>query len=117
IANFDTVVASKSKDSLRDRSLYVMVDTSAHDTEVFLMAYLRGVHGAPDMVYGFSTMFRDYAQTVLPELAQSTPLVPRSLSHGLPNDSLLTITVRDAGGHVMYRSRATGLTAFGATQQ
>lgn len=116
-ANFDTVVASKSKDSLRDRSLYVMVDTSAHDTEVFLMAYLRGVHGAPDMVYGFSTMFRDYAQTVLPQLAQSTPLVPRSLSHGLPNDSLLTITVRDGKGHAIYQSPGPGLTAFGATQR
>lgn len=116
-ANFDTVTAESAGAGPHDRSLWVMVDSSSHDTEIFLMAYIRGIRGAPDMVYGFSIIFLTYAQTVLPQLAQATPLVPRSLSHGLPNDSLLSITVRDAGGHVMYRSPATGLTAFGATQQ
>jgi signal transduction histidine kinase len=116
-ANFDTLAASKSESGLHSRSLYVMADSASSGAQVFLMAYLRGVHGTPDMVYGFATGFRTYAQTVLPQLAQATPLVPRSLSHGLPNDSLLAITVRDANGREMYMSHAPGLTAFGATQR
>ncbi|HEX6816167.1 MAG TPA: HAMP domain-containing sensor histidine kinase [Gemmatimonadaceae bacterium] len=116
-ANFDTVTATSEGAGPHERSLWVMTDSSAHGTEIFLMVYMHGVRATPDMVYGFSIVFRDYAQTVLPQLAQATPLVPRSLSHGLPNDSLLSVTVRDAGGHVMYQSRVTGLTAFGATEQ
>ncbi|HKV50667.1 MAG TPA: HAMP domain-containing sensor histidine kinase [Gemmatimonadaceae bacterium] len=116
-ANFDTVAASKSESESHGRSLYVMSDSVANGTEIFLMAYMHGVRGAPDMVYGFATGFRTYAQTVLPQLAQATPLVPRSLSHGLPNDSLLAITVRDANGHEIYQSPSPGLTAFGATQR
>ncbi|MGH7647629.1 MAG: sensor histidine kinase [Gemmatimonadaceae bacterium] len=116
-SNFDTLAASKSESGLHSRSLYVMADSASGGAQVFLMAYLRGVQGTPDMVYGFATGFRTYAQTVLPQLAQATPLVPRSLSHGLPNDSLLAITVRDANGREMYQSHAPGLTAFGATQR
>lgn len=116
-ANFDTVTATSEGAGPHDRALWVMADSSSHGTEIFLMVYIHGVHATPDMVYGFSIVFHTYAQTVLPQLAQATPLVPRSLSHGLPNDSLLSVTVRDAGGRVMYQSPATGLTAFGATQQ
>jgi len=116
-ANFDTVTASSEGAGPHDRSLWVMVDSSSHHTQVFLMAYIRGIHAAPNMVYGFSIVFQTYAQTVLPQLAKATPLVPRSLSRGLPNDSLLSITVWDAGGHVMYQSPVKGLTEFGATQQ
>ena len=116
-ANFDTVADAPGRGTLRARSLYVMVDSSASETEIFLMVYMHGVRGTPNMVYGFSTMFRNYAHTVLPELAKATPLVPRSLSHGLPNDSLLAITVRDGSGHVMYASATPGLAAYGATHE
>ena len=116
-ANFDTVSNVTSGADPRARSLYVMIDSTTNDTGIYLMVLMRGVHGAPNMVYGFSTMFRNYAQTVLPQLAKATPLVPRSLTHGLPNDSLLTITVRDAGGRTVYESSTAGLTAFGATHQ
>ena len=116
-ANFDTVTATSRGAGPHDRSLWVMADSSSNGSEIFLMVYIHGVHSTPDMVYGFSIVFRTYAQTVLPQLAQETPLVPRSLSHGLPNDSLLSITVWDAGGRVMYQSPVKGLTEFGAKQQ
>jgi signal transduction histidine kinase len=114
-ASFDTVAGTAAV-GMASRSLYVIVDSVANETEIYLMAYVHGVGGTPDVVYGFATTFRSYAQAVLPRLAESTPLVPRSLSHGLPNDSLLGVTVMDQHDREIYRSPVHDLTVYGATQ-
>ena len=113
-AGFDTLAASE--DERATRTLYVIVDNGAHDTKIYLVTFVRGTANVPDMVYGFATTFQAYAATVLPRIAESTPLVPRSLSHGLPNDSLLGVAVRDARGQEIYHSPVKDLTAYGATQ-
>lgn len=113
-AGFDTLATGAVDRPVRP--LYVILDSLSNETVLYLAVYVRGVRGAPDEVYGIATTFRAYADLVLPQLAQSTPLVPRSLSHGLPNDSLLGISVSDERGRTIYRSAAHDVTAYGATQ-
>ncbi|HEU4643146.1 MAG TPA: HAMP domain-containing sensor histidine kinase [Gemmatimonadaceae bacterium] len=116
-ANFDTLVAGLARPDAQRAQLYVSLDTTSGTGAMFIATFVRGVRGAPNMVYGFSTTFQAFARAVLPELMRgSRPLVPKTLTRGLPQDSLLMVVVRDASGRVMYRSAARWDTSYAATQ-
>lgn len=61
-------------------------------------------HGAPLAAYGFTTCPRAIGDGVLREAMSAHELLPGSVSGGASNDSLLVLTVTDAGGREWYRS-------------
>lgn len=117
VANFDTLVSGLAQRDVRRAQLYVSLDTTAGRNELFIATLTHGVRGAPDMVYGFTTTFEAFAYTVLPALLSGNrPLVPKTLTRGLPQDSLLSVTVRDQAGRVMFRSAALEDSTYAASQ-
>jgi signal transduction histidine kinase len=114
-ANFDTLGRQLEQLANRRAMVYASVDTVHGQFELYMMTLTHGIRGTPNIVYGFVTSFRTFAERVLPTLIDE-PLVPRSLTRGLPNDSLLAVTVRDDRGHLMYRSIAQYDTTYSATR-
>jgi signal transduction histidine kinase len=60
--------------------------------------------GAPIAVYGFLTCRSAVGLQLLQRVFVTEALLPQAVSRGLPNDSLLTLTVYDAGGRSIYAS-------------
>lgn len=117
VASFDTLPAALARPDARRTQLHVSIDTTSGANEMVIATLVHGVRGAPDMVYGFTTTFQAFARTVLPAIVRgSRPLVPKTLTRGLPQDSLLTVVVRDPSGHVVYRSAARYDTTYAASQ-
>ena len=61
-------------------------------------------HGRPAAAYGFELCMASFAPPSFRKVFGHYGLLPPSLTNGLPNDSLLSVEVLDAGGHVLYRS-------------
>jgi signal transduction histidine kinase len=114
-SNLDTLAARRERTVNRRPALHAIVEAAAGRTDLAMLVLVPGAPGVPTMAYGFVTTFERFAQVVLPELING-PLVPRSLSRGLPNDSLLGVTVRDPRGRVMYRSTVQYDTTYAAAQ-
>jgi signal transduction histidine kinase len=60
--------------------------------------------GAPMAVFGFLTCQSAVGIQPLQRVFANEALLPQAVSRGLPNDSLLTLTVYDAGGRSIYAS-------------
>ncbi|HEX6060241.1 MAG TPA: HAMP domain-containing sensor histidine kinase [Gemmatimonadaceae bacterium] len=61
-------------------------------------------HGRPAAAYGFELCMASFAPPSFAKVFDHYGLLPPSLTQGLPNDSLLSVTVSDADGHILYRS-------------
>ena len=62
--------------------------------------------GAPIAVYGFETCRDAVGLKLLRRVFATEALLPQAVSRGMPNDSLLTLTVFDPAGKVLYASAA-----------
>ncbi|HZD03898.1 MAG TPA: histidine kinase dimerization/phospho-acceptor domain-containing protein, partial [Longimicrobiales bacterium] len=95
--------------------------TVAGHREAVAYRLRRDPDGVPVAAYGFNTCFADYQGPILPRLTRRVRLLPPSLTGPVPADSLLTVTVTDPTGAVLYRSAAeyasdfTGVSARRAT--
>ena len=94
---------------------HAVADTADGDGRLYVATLVRGVHGVPDVVYGYATSFGTFARAVLPRLT-GMPLVPARLTGGLPNDSLLSVRVRDAAGRIAYESAPRYDTTYSASR-
>jgi signal transduction histidine kinase len=63
------------------------------------------VAGAPVAAFGFETCRDAVGADLLKRVFSAEPLLPQAVSRGLPNDSLLTLSLLDPGGRVLYASR------------
>jgi len=68
--------------------------------------------GAPIAVYGFLTCRSAIGLELLKRVFATEALLPQAVSRGLPNDSLLTLTVYDAAGRPIYASAAEAADRF-----
>ncbi|MEO7084566.1 MAG: HAMP domain-containing sensor histidine kinase [Gemmatimonadaceae bacterium] len=87
-----------------------------------------GPRGEPASTYAYAVKFAEHGaiaaygvrgcETRLgPAIAgvvAHRPLLPASATGGAPNDSIVSVTVRDAAGHTLFQSERTELTAYAA---
>lgn len=124
VATAGAALAAPERDRLRD---LLTADVRAHyrpDRGTVLLD-LRGAplaaygvraaeHGAPVAGYGLtlcrSTLGADFVRAALAR----RPLLPSDVTGGLPNDSLLTISVTTASGDTIYRSARAEASPFTA---
>jgi signal transduction histidine kinase len=80
--------------------------TAQMDGEPVAIAYQVKWHrnDKPAAAYGFAFCMRALAGPHLEKVMRHYQLLPPSVTHGAPNDSLFSVTVRDAHGAVLYRS-------------
>jgi signal transduction histidine kinase len=71
-------------------------------------------HRAPIAAYGFSTCTSAFGAPLFQPVMDRHPLLPSSLVGRAPNDSLVSATVLDLDGHLLYRSAAQGPSPFTA---
>jgi signal transduction histidine kinase len=67
--------------------------------------------GKPVAAYGFELCLSEFAPSSYAKVMQHYTLLPPTLTHGapndsVPNDSLLSVRVTDGEGHVVYKSKA-----------
>ncbi|MGH7711533.1 MAG: sensor histidine kinase, partial [Gemmatimonadaceae bacterium] len=58
----------------------------------------------PAAAYGFGFCMRSLATPQLEKVMQHAQILPPSVTHGAPNDSIFSVIVRDGHGNVLYRS-------------
>ena len=76
--------------------------TEAPSTIAYAVKYAE--HRAPIAAYGIRTCADVIGAPMLDSVVMHRPLLPATVSGGVPNDSIVSITVRDARGHVLYQS-------------
>jgi signal transduction histidine kinase len=81
--------------------------------EIVVLTALRGVHGAPDAVYGFVTRLSTFAPYTFRAIWRMT-MLPPSIMHGASNDSLMSVKVWD-GDHLVFQSRPEPDTVYAAS--
>ena len=59
----------------------------------------------PAAVYGFQLCLRALAEPVFAKTMKSARLLPPALTDHAPNDSLMSVTLRDGAGHQIWRTR------------
>ena len=64
----------------------------------------RDLAGVPVAVYGFSSCMSAWGESIFRRVMERTDLLPPSLTGGLPNDSLFSVSVADQLGRVLYAS-------------
>jgi signal transduction histidine kinase len=85
---------------------YVIVFGGAQGKErVIAYVISRTLEGAPIAAYGFVSAPAAFAAPILATIPTKETLLPPSLMQGIPQDSVLTISVSDRAGHELYRSR------------
>jgi len=87
---------------------------AGHGADARALAY--GVkyteHGAPLAVYAIVTCASALGAPVFAPVMARRLLLPQTLAAGLPNDSLVAVTVLDAVGDTLWRSAARGPSPF-----
>ncbi|MGQ0641478.1 MAG: sensor histidine kinase [Gemmatimonadaceae bacterium] len=58
----------------------------------------------PAAAYGFAFCMQALATPNLEKVMQHAQILPPSVTHGAPNDSIFSVSVRDGHGRVLYRS-------------
>ncbi|HXY29479.1 MAG TPA: HAMP domain-containing sensor histidine kinase [Gemmatimonadaceae bacterium] len=111
--NFDSMTVETAVKWPRPDQVWVVLDTAGGSAQLYLMTFKYGRNGVPTMLYGFATPFRHFSDRVLPHL-MSAQLLPKAVTRGAYNDSLLTVTVRDANGEVLYQSAQSVDTTYAA---
>ena len=72
--------------------------------EMISYAVRRDAAMTPVIAYGFSVAFAPFAARVFEEIYKFYPLLPPALVGQTPNDSMLSVVVRDQSGYTLYRS-------------
>jgi signal transduction histidine kinase len=111
-ANFDTMTTREHLAYPRSEQLYVSTDT-VDGGQMHLLTFKYGAPGVPTMVYGFEAPLKHYTERVLPRVMQMQ-LLPKAVTRRLTNDSLFTVTVRDANGDLLYASGVARDTSYSA---
>jgi signal transduction histidine kinase len=62
------------------------------------------VDNTPAAVYGFEYCLRTLAASGFEKVMQRYAVLPPALTHGIPNDSLCSVVVRDGNGRELFRS-------------
>ncbi|MDP9265049.1 MAG: HAMP domain-containing histidine kinase [Chloroflexota bacterium] len=78
-----------------------------------VLTALHGINGAPDAVYGFVTRLSTFAPGTFRAISRMA-MLPPSITHGMPNDSLLSVKVWD-GDQLIYESRPESDTVYAAS--
>lgn len=71
---------------------------------VITYTVVRDARGEPVAAYGLKTPMRAYAGPIFRETLRDGMLLPRSLTRGARNDSLLSVVVTTRQGELVYRS-------------
>jgi signal transduction histidine kinase len=100
-----------TKEALRPGQRFGTVDRVDQDSTMALVFGIKQAQygafaepGAPIAVYGFLTCRSAIGVALLKRVFATEALLPQAVSRGLPNDSLLTLTVYDAAGRSVYAS-------------
>jgi len=94
-------------------AFYIMSfqDTLAGE-QILLLTALHGLHGAPDAIYGFSSSLSSFAPNTFRAILKM-PLLPPSLTKGVPYDSLFAVKVWD-NNRLVFESRYAKDTTYAA---
>jgi signal transduction histidine kinase len=74
---------------------------------IFASALLFDVLGRPRTAYGFAIDPEPYVGDATQRALQSPRVLPRSVTRGIPLDSILAVRVRDGDGQVVYQNSTT----------
>jgi signal transduction histidine kinase len=86
----------------------------SHERDHSMLAYAlrRNAQGEPVVAYGFDLCLTYFGSPIFEKVYHHYALLPPSLTRGLPNDSLLSVTVKTGSGKVLYQSRAQYMPDF-----
>lgn len=88
-----------------------------HDDTASVVAFAphRGGHGTIVGAVGFVADLEVFGAAIFAKLTASKPVLPSSVTGGLPNDSLLSVSVETSAGTPVYRSAVHGESAVSDT--
>ncbi|HEX5830988.1 MAG TPA: HAMP domain-containing sensor histidine kinase [Gemmatimonadaceae bacterium] len=86
-----------------DQYLTIAGDAGGEEHLLVLVA-VRDFDGRTLSVYGFDTNSTTFLRPLFRKVLAEQTLLPPSLLHGLPTDSVLSVMVHDAEGHAIFRS-------------
>lgn len=95
-----------------DRRSAVLFGEAEGRPRAMLYYQVHDVSGRPLAVYGYEGAPDALAGPLFHRVLQATPLLPRSLTGDLPNDSLLAITVARRDGEEIFRSAGSGSSVY-----
>jgi signal transduction histidine kinase len=85
-------------------SYVLSVDAPAGTPRLLAWVLARDSTGAPLTAYGYETAPGPWLRPLLERALREERLLPPSLLRGLPNEEVLAVSLRDAGGRELYRS-------------
>jgi signal transduction histidine kinase/Tfp pilus assembly protein PilE len=91
-------------------AFYIVTFQDPAGERILLLTALHGVRGAPDAIYGIASTLGSFAPATFAAITKM-PLLPPSLTKGVPNDSLFSVKVWD-GGRIAWESRYSKDTVF-----
>ena len=98
-----TAISERAKKTM---TFTVLFEQSADSTHVVAFVMRRDAHGHPRGALGFVTDPVRYANAIFPTILGKRDILPRTLTRGIPNDSLLVAAVIDPYGGEIFRSAA-----------
>ena len=85
-------------------SYAMIVDEPDSRSRLLAFVVSRDAAGEPVVIYGFSAPPAAFISPAFDLVRRNHRLLPPSLTHGLAEDSIVSIVVADPDGHVLYRS-------------
>ena len=86
-------------------SYIATIDSIAGRLRVVVFVISRDYDGRPLVTYGFETDARAFMQPLLDSVLAKTPLLPPSLLHGVPRDSVVAVMASAPFAGEVYRSK------------
>lgn len=83
---------------------YVLFTPAGQPPRAFALLLRRDAAARPVVAYGFEANPGVLVSAAMAPVFGSQAVLPASLTRGMPHDSLLALTVRDAAGRVLYAS-------------
>jgi signal transduction histidine kinase len=87
-------------------SYVATIDSIDKRLRVAVFVISRDYDGQPLVTYGFETDARNFVQPLLDSVLTRTPLLPPSLLHGVPRDSVVAIKAWAPNSGVVYQANA-----------
>jgi signal transduction histidine kinase len=87
-------------------SYIASIDSVGGRLRVVVFVISRDYDGSPLVSYGFETDARKFIDPLIDSVLVRTPLLPPSLVHGVPRDSVLAVRAWAAQSDTVYRSAA-----------
>ncbi|MEO8194761.1 MAG: HAMP domain-containing sensor histidine kinase [Gemmatimonadales bacterium] len=92
-------------------SYVATIDSIAGRLRAIVFVISRDYDGRPLVTYGFETDARSFIQPLLDSVLARTPLLPPSLMHGLPRDSVLAVKASAPAAGQVYSSTTNAFPA------